>query len=77
MNHDPSEEDVYDYGLFLIDKIFRESNRALKDWPAMPQPQKDWDAETINPLIAEQLDYAKDTERKRANQKKVQLNPEQ
>ncbi|KAJ7732793.1 hypothetical protein DFH07DRAFT_755137 [Mycena maculata] len=37
----PTAEDAYDYGLFLIDKLLKESNRALKDWPMMPQPQQD------------------------------------
>ncbi|KAJ7678335.1 PIF1-like helicase-domain-containing protein, partial [Mycena polygramma] len=73
----PAEDEVFDYGLFLIDKLLRESNRMLKDWPTMPLPQKDWDAEVVNPLIAEQLDYNRGLERERAEQKTALLNPEQ
>ncbi|KAJ7728603.1 PIF1-like helicase-domain-containing protein, partial [Mycena maculata] len=75
--NNPTEEDTYDYGLFLLDKLLKESNRSLKDWPMMPQPQQDWDAEVINALIAEQLDYDRDTERERAEQKKALPNEEQ
>ncbi|KAJ7241918.1 hypothetical protein B0H12DRAFT_1000912, partial [Mycena haematopus] len=62
---------------FLIDKLLKESNRALKDWPTMPLPQKNWDSEAVNPLIAEQLDYNCTLERERAEQKMAMLNPEQ
>lgn len=51
----PSENDVYDYGLFLLDKILGDSGHSLEDWPSMPKPQKDWTTLTMNPLIAEQI----------------------
>ena len=35
---DPSEEDVYDYGLFLLDKILGESSHLLANFPSMPWP---------------------------------------
>ncbi|KAJ7628199.1 PIF1-like helicase-domain-containing protein, partial [Mycena polygramma] len=43
----------------------------------MPLPQKDWDAEAVNPLIAEQLDYNCDLERQRADERQALLNEEQ
>ena len=34
---DPTEDQVFDYGLYLIDKILQSSNKSLKDWPSMCQ----------------------------------------
>ncbi|KAJ6462876.1 hypothetical protein C8R45DRAFT_759416, partial [Mycena sanguinolenta] len=62
---------------FLLDKLLKESGRSLKDWPTMPLPQRDWDAEVMNPLMAEQLDYNQVEERELAERQTVQLNPEQ
>ena len=53
----PPEEDTYDLGLFLLDKILWESGHTLNNWPSMPKPQNDWNDLVINPLIAEQLNY--------------------
>ncbi|KAJ7697199.1 hypothetical protein B0H17DRAFT_832786, partial [Mycena rosella] len=61
---------------FLLDKLLKESGRS-KDWPVMPLPLKDWDAEIDNPLIAEQLDYDRDAERARAEEQISKLNTEQ
>jgi len=30
------DEDVYDYGLYMIDHILHESGHSLGDWPSMP-----------------------------------------
>ncbi|KAJ7077372.1 hypothetical protein B0H15DRAFT_757599, partial [Mycena belliarum] len=62
---------------FLLNKLLQESGRSLKDWPTMPVPHIDWDAEVINPLIADQLNYNRDDERERAERQKTLLNPEQ
>ena len=53
----PTEEQIYDYGLFLLDNLLHESGRSLKEWPTMPQPQHNWQNHFTNPLIAEQLNY--------------------
>jgi len=53
----PSQESVYDYGLFLLNQILQDSGRLLEEWPSMPQSQEDWASLTVNPLIAEQLNY--------------------
>jgi hypothetical protein len=58
----PSPEDTYDYGLFLLEKILGDSGHSLENFPSMPRPQHDWAALTINPLIAEQLNYNRDAE---------------
>ena len=54
---DPPEEDIYDFGLFLLDKFLRESGHSLNNWPSMPRPQNDWNELVMNPLITEQLNY--------------------
>jgi hypothetical protein len=39
----PTEEDIYDFGLFLIDEILREqSNKDLSMFPPIPIPLLDW-----------------------------------
>ncbi|KAJ7769674.1 hypothetical protein DFH07DRAFT_735909 [Mycena maculata] len=35
MGLNPTDEDVYDYGLFLLDNLLKESGRTLRDWPVM------------------------------------------
>lgn len=54
---DPTIEEIYDYGLYLIEQQLQESGHSLTDFPAMPLPQLDWETQTLNRLIAEQLNY--------------------
>ncbi|KAF7372298.1 ATP-dependent DNA helicase [Mycena venus] len=72
----PTADDVYDYGLFLLNKILQETGRSLTDFE-MPMPQRDWAAAIENPLVAEQLDYNQVEERARATANYEQMNPEQ
>ncbi|KAH6885518.1 PIF1-like helicase-domain-containing protein [Coprinopsis sp. MPI-PUGE-AT-0042] len=51
----PAEEQIYDYGLFLLEQILRNEGRSLSDWPSMPRPAHNWASEHENPLLAEQL----------------------
>ena len=53
----PPEDNMYDFGLFLLDKVFWESGHTLDNWPSMLKPQNDWNNLVINLLIAEQLNY--------------------
>jgi hypothetical protein len=57
---DPTEEQVFDYGLYLIDCLLGNGNRSLRDWPAMPFPQENWAQVVGNRLIAEQRSYDND-----------------
>ena len=66
---DPTEEQVFDYGLYLIDVLLCNGNRSLQDWPAMPLPQHNWQAVVGNRLIAEQLSYDNDEQTGLANQR--------
>ena len=50
-------DQIYDYGLFLINRLLMESGRLLSEWPSMPLPVEDWQRLTANSLITEQLAY--------------------
>jgi PIF1-like helicase len=54
----PTNEDIQDYGLYLINQLLMVSGKSLqKDWPYMPQITQNWDANIENCLIAEQHRY--------------------
>ena len=53
----PAPDEIYDYGLFLLNKLLGDYGCQLSEWPSMPQPTGDWQRLTENPLIAKQLDY--------------------
>ena len=57
----PSDDDIYDYGLHLINKILHESDHDLNDWPSMPRIQQQWELYTVNEMITEQLNYDRDS----------------
>lgn len=61
--NNPSEDQVYNYGLYLLNKILEESGKSLVDWASMPKSQHNWDERGANTLIAEQLDYSPEAER--------------
>ena len=56
-----SQDDIYDYGLFLIDKTLKTSGSSLADFRSMSQPIYR-DPHFTNNLIAEQLNYNRDQE---------------
>jgi hypothetical protein len=73
----PTEEQIYDYGLFLLDNLLHESGRSLKEWPTMPQPQHRWQDHFANPLIVEQLNYNPEDEQAKFDERFRSLNPDQ
>lgn len=73
----PSEDDIYDYGLFLLNKALRPFACVLADFPPMPLPQRDWEALRGNALILEHLNFDPNHERTLAEQLVAQLNDEQ
>ncbi|KAJ6523031.1 PIF1-like helicase-domain-containing protein, partial [Mycena capillaripes] len=79
----PTEDDIYDYGLYLIDKellpnhsliLFGFQNLPSSDYP---YDFDRWNSIEGNYLIAEQLSYDKDEQQRLANQRIAQLNIEQ
>ena len=73
----PMDEDIYDYGLFLLDTILGDSGHSLGDFPSMPRPVRDWAAFNVNRLIAEQLSYNREMERADFESRLPRLNVEQ
>ncbi|KAJ7923959.1 hypothetical protein B0H13DRAFT_2315961 [Mycena leptocephala] len=71
-----TDDEVYDYGLLLPEKILNESSRSLADFE-MTMPQHNWSLQAENPLIAEQLDYDPAVERALAEADVQKMNPEQ
>jgi len=54
---DPTEEDVFDYGLHLLQDILIDSGKHLDKYPNMPLPQQQWNILVANPILQEQLAY--------------------
>lgn len=75
--HSPPEDDVFDYGLYLLETILGESGQSLAHFPPMPLPQRDWTARAMNPLISEQLNYDRSAERDAAEAFAQRLNADQ
>src|SRR4029077_3853350 len=57
IRQNPTAEDVYDFGLFLMEEILQRSNKSLQNWPMLPLPQQNWEHAIGNRLIAEQRSY--------------------
>jgi PIF1-like helicase/Helicase len=54
----PTDNDIEDYGLYLINQLLLASGKSLaKDFKNMPQITQDWEANIGNRLIAEQRRY--------------------
>ncbi|KAG5552631.1 hypothetical protein RHGRI_010651 [Rhododendron griersonianum] len=49
----PSEAQIEDYGLYLLNQLLQESSKTLLDFPPMPQPNENWSAIVGNRLILE------------------------
>ena len=50
----PTEDLIYNYGLYLIEEALQESGKSLKDYAPMPMPVNNWNTIVGNWLIAEQ-----------------------
>jgi hypothetical protein len=74
----PSPEEVYDYGLHLLDIMIQESGLRLhRDFPQMPHPQINWEAQEGNRLIAEQLEVDQPALQHMVDQNKMAFNHDQ
>ena len=72
-----AHDDIYDYGLHLIDNILRDSGHTLADFPTMPQPSSDWDDTIHNRLISQQRNYDFNAEAVAAERLMKSLNADQ
>ena len=76
IHHFP-EDDVYDYGLYLLDHILQKAGKSITDFPSMPSFVHNWDRETTNQLIIEQLNWNQESEQLLAERQINLLNLEQ
>ncbi len=77
IRQNPSPEDIYDFGLYLIEEILQRSNKSLWNWPMLPLPQQNWEHVMGNWLIAEQRNYNQEEQVRLAEDRIPLLNPEQ
>ena len=56
------DEDLYDFGLHLLDEILHNSGHSLSGIPSMFQPVHDWFNTLQNCLIAQQLNFDPESE---------------
>ncbi|KAG5729582.1 hypothetical protein E4T56_gene5165, partial [Termitomyces sp. T112] len=53
----PTDEDVYDYGLHLINDNLKNIGKILQDFPNMPELQQIWNVILGNRLLQEETDH--------------------
>ena len=71
------DNDVYDFGLYLIDNILQDSGHSLSDFPSMPQSQLNWSDTLNNRLISQQMNFDPDIESSAAHDLISTLNDDQ
>ena len=74
---DPTDDQVHDFGLFLLDKILNQAGKSLAQFRDMPQFTGPWQQIEGNPFIAEQMAYDPSVERQSAAENIARLNPGQ
>jgi hypothetical protein len=74
---DPSDEQVYDYGLYLMEKLLKAQGSSLDKFPPMPVSLMGWTVLLGNYLLMEQKDYNQDQQQQMADQCIPNLNPDQ
>jgi PIF1-like helicase len=70
-------DEIYDFGLFLIDQDLRQHGTSLSSFPSMPSIQINWQDHRANPYISEQLAYNRDNEHDLAQHDIPLLNDDQ
>ena len=79
MKH-PTQDDVYDYGLYLFDNILKDNDsleKGLSKYPEMPRWRRDWDSLLQHPILQGEADYDPIQEQELANAAKATLTEEQ
>jgi hypothetical protein len=75
--HNPPDADVYDYGLFLLNKHLHNLGGCLTNFVNMPHVCNNWDDINENPFVSEQLAYDCPNKLNLANELYSQLNNKQ
>jgi len=65
---EPSNEQIQDCGLYLIDKLLAQSRMRLQQWLDMPQVVENWGALLANAFIQEQHQYDADEQARLAEE---------
>ena len=73
---DPVNDQVNDFGLFLLDKIFLQARKSLALCPDMPLVIGGWEVMVRNRFIAEQRDDDAVQEQEQADEDIARLNKE-
>ena len=71
------DEDVYDYGLFLINDDLCQHGTSLSCFPSMPPIRRNWSDDRVNRYLLEQIVYDRDNERHLAEDTLPLLNRDQ
>ena len=72
-----TQDEIYDFGLHLIDNILCDSGHTLSDFPPMPQSSLNWSSTLHNRLVSQQCDYDSASEAVAAQQYTSSLNNDQ
>jgi hypothetical protein len=74
-----NENDIYDYGLYLLNNVLLGYGRTLLDFPPMPTPVQDWDniIRDENPYMVEQTSYNREAEQEIYERQQALLNEDQ
>jgi hypothetical protein len=75
---DPTQEQIWDFGLFLIQSLLLQSNKRLSDIAGMPVVQGNWEPFVErNRFIAEQLSYDVEAQARESTASLAAMNEEQ
>lgn len=56
----PTQYDVYNYGLYLLDNELKDNDsqgKGLSKYPEMPRSHRDWDSLLKSPVLQGYMDY--------------------
>ena len=73
----PTDSEINDYGLYLLNDLLQETGKSLSDYPPMPLPVKNWSTTGDNRLIWEHRQLQRDTDTAIVHSNVERLNPGQ
>ncbi|CAG8808892.1 1157_t:CDS:1, partial [Gigaspora rosea] len=75
--YEPTDNQIFDFGLFLLDKILHQSNQSLDMFPPMPLWKHNWGHHNKSHIISEQLTWDYQKLQNTVNERILLLNSEQ
>ena len=73
----PTNDQVFDYGLHLLEGVLLKAGKRLSDFPPMPLPQGQWIMDGQNPILQAHLDYNRYELQLEVQDRLATFNPEQ